>query len=334
MLPIVTSVLVLLEEEFRRRNLMKEYRRFTLCTLLGVAYAASIGGISTIIGTPTNAVLTGFLRERYQLELSFGRWMLVGFPLAVTLLLAAYLIITRLLFPMGAIARIDASDLIRRKIHDLGRVSFQQYAVSLVFATTAAAWIARPFLASSFGLSALSDTGIGLTGVLILFLIPNGRGGNGTLLTWEGLLKLPWGILLLIGGGMALAKALEVSGLVKLIGAFVAGGTSSYIFLLIMLTSITLVLKQFVGNVALATITLPMVFGIADATGIDPLLLGAPITFAASFAFMLPMSTPPNAIVFTTQHVRMREMMVAGALLVLTGLIVLISIHKAYAFMK
>ena len=333
-LPIATSVLTLLEADFLEAGLQTEFRKFSTSLLLGLAYCASIGGIATTIGTPTNAVLLGYLRELYHIDVSFTGWFVVGFPLAVLMLIATYLILVKLLFRVDVSSLPNASEIIDDKITALGPVTFQEYAVSSLFILTAAGWILRPVLIDRLGLGFLNDTIIGMAGALLLFSIPDPSSKTGLLFDWTSMSKLPWGILFVIGGGLALAKTLESSGIIKIIGEAVAStGTRNTWYLVIALTGVVLLLKLFIANTALATIALPMAFGIADSTGIHPILLGAPVTFAASFAFILPMSTPPNAIVLTTGQVRVKDMMLAGSLLAIIGFLLLIAAAEAYAWM-
>lgn len=334
MLPIATSVLLLMEEEFLKEGLAGDFKNFAVSVLLSVAFCASIGGMATIIGTPTNAVLVTFFKQFYQTDISFAGWFLVGFPVAVVMLIAAYLVIVKLLFRVKVRSLPGTQAMLAKKIAELGPVSFQEYAVSTVFILTAVGWILRTPFIEWFGFNFLNDTTIGLSGSLLLFMIPDKSSRTGFLFDWESMSKLSWGILFLIGGGLALAKALENSGIIRIIGAFIAStGISSPFVLVVILISITLVLKQFIGNTALATIMLPMAFGIANSTGINPILLGAPVTLACSCAYMLPMSTPPNAIVFTTGQVTMKDMTRSGILLVLISFAVLISAYGIYHWM-
>jgi sodium-dependent dicarboxylate transporter 2/3/5 len=334
MLPIAQSVLHLLEDDFRRSGQERQFRPFAVSLLLGLAYSASIGGIATTIGTPTNGVLLGFLRDSYKTGISFTGWFVVGFPLAVLMLTATYLILVRLLFPVRGHALPDASAIIRDKLRALGPIRYSEYAVSGLFLLTAIGWVFRAFFVKWLGADFLNDTIIGMSGALLLFLTPDPTSKTGFLFDWSNMNKLPWGILFMIGGGLALAKTLESSGIIGLIGDTVASsGTHDYSGLLVALVGITLLLKIIIANTPLATAALPMVFGIATATGIDPILLGAPVTFAASFAFVLPMSTPPNAIVLATSQVTIRDMIKAGLLLALVGFLLLIAFGGAYKWM-
>ncbi len=334
MLPIAQSVLSLLEADFRRAGQERQFRPFAVSLLLGLAYAASIGGIATTIGTPTNGVLLGFLRDSYKIDISFMGWFVVGFPLAVLMLTAAYFILVKLLFRVETGLLPDGSAIIQDKLTALGPVRFSEYAVGALFLLTATGWIFRTLLVSWLGLDFLNDTIIGMTGALLLFITPDPSSKTGLLFDWSSMSKLPWGILFMIGGGLALAKTLESSGIIRLIGDTVASsGSHSYIGLLTALVGITLLLKIIIANTPLATAALPMVFGIAAATGINPILLGIPVTFAASFAFVLPMSTPPNAIVLATNQVTIRDMAKAGLLLAVIGFLLLVAFGGAYKWM-
>ncbi len=334
MLPIAQSVLSLLEADFRQAGQSEQFSPFAVSLLLGLAYSASIGGIATTIGTPTNGVLLGFLRDSYHTDISFMGWFVVGFPLAVLMLIAAYFILVRWLFPVkSSMILPNASVIIHEKLTALGPMRYGEYAVSTLFLLTATGWIFRSVLVSWFGLSFLNDTIIGMTGALCLFILPDPASKQGFLFDWTGMSKLPWGILFMIGGGLALAKTLESSGVIRLIGeAVAASGTHDYRVLLVLLVGITLVLKIIIANTPLATAALPMVFGIAAATGINPILLAAPVTFAASFAFVLPMSTPPNAIVLTTGQVTVQDMGKAGLLLAVVGFLLLVAFSEAYSW--
>jgi len=334
MLPIATSVLSLMEGEFLAKGLIDDFRNFAVSVLLSVAFCANIGGMATVIGTPTNAVLVTFYKQFYKIDLSFTGWFLVGFPIALILLAAAYFIIVKLLFRVNVKSLPGTQGMLDKKITELGPVSFQQYAISVVFIITALGWILRTPFIEWFGFNFLNDTIIGLGGALLLFMIPDRSSKTGLLFDWESMSKLSWGILFLIGGGLALAKALENSGIIKYIGQYIgSSGVDSPFVLVVLLISITLLLKQFIGNTALATIMLPMAFGIANSTGINPILLGAPVTLASSCAFLLPMSTPPNAIVFTTGNVTMKDMMRSGILLVVVSFAVLVAGYELYQLM-
>jgi len=250
------------------------------------------------------------------------------------MLFSAYFIMVKWLFRSEITSLPDASLIISEKISSLGKISFQEYGVITVFALTALGWIFRTLISDWFKIPFLNDTIIGIGGSLLLFIIPDVKSKTGFLFDWESMTKLSWGILLLIGGGLTLAKAMETSGVVKLVGNLIAAsGIHTYFVVLLMLVTVILILKQFIGNTALASIALPMVAGVAQSTGITAILLAAPVTFACSFAFTLPMSTPPNAIVFTTSLVKIKDMLKAGFLLVFVGLLLLLLASWVYGYM-
>lgn len=183
-------------------------------------------------------------------------------------------------------------------------------------------------------LAFLNDTIIGVSGAIILFIVPYPESKDQYIFVWKDMQKLPWGILFMIGGGLALAKTLESSGIVQLIANSVKNsGINNGLIVLILIVGITLSLKTVIANTALATILIPMVIGIANASDIDPIMLGAPTIFAASFAFILPMSTPPNAIVLTLGHIHVKDMMKAGIAISLIGYLLLISLNGFYRVM-
>jgi sodium-dependent dicarboxylate transporter 2/3/5 len=334
MLPIATSVLFLMEDEFLKQGLEADFKKFSISVLLGVAYSASIGGMTTIIGTPTNSVLITFYKQFYHTDISFAGWFIIGFPIAVVLQIAAYLIIVRLLFRVKVRSLPGTLEMLNKKIADMQVMSLQEKTISLVFIFTAIGWILRTPLIDWFGMNFLNDTLIGLSGALLLFIIPDPSGKTGKLLGWDVMSKLSWGILFLIGGGLALAKALENSGIIKMIGSAIAStGITSGLLIVVILVALTLSFKQFIGNTALATIMLPLAFGIAGALKLNPILVGMPVTMACSCAYMLPMSTPPNAIVFTTGQVSIKDMMRAGIVLLVVAAILLIAVYKTYTWM-
>ncbi|POY38975.1 anion transporter [Solitalea longa] len=332
MFPVATSVLFLLEEEFVQLKLEHEFKNFAISLLLGLAFSATVGGISTIIGTPVNIVFTGYLKQSYNIDMTFMEWFVIGFPLAVLLLISAYFVIVKLLFRVKIKSLPGANRIIEEKIGDLGPTSYQEYAVVTAFVLTALGWIIRTPVATFFKIDFLNDTSIGMIGALLLFIIPDKSAKKGFLFDWESMDKFPWGILMMIGGGLALAKAFEVSGVIKLIGETISSsGVGNYLVLIIVLVGIMVILKLFVTtNTALATIAIPMVFGIANAIHIPPLLLGFPVAIAISYAFILPMSTPPNAIVFTTGQVKIKDMVVAGLIMTTIGFVLLIATFSIY----
>lgn len=309
MLPIALSVIRLLTANADKND--QGVHRFALCMMLGIAYAANIGGTATLIGTPPNVVLAGFMRVNYNHEISFAAWMGMVLPFALTLLLLSYWFMVKVLYPnrLGHFA--GAKKIIRQSLLELGPATVGERRTLLIFLLTASAWVFKTQLNQILPFQ-ISDTEIALLAALALFIVPVSLKTHETLLTWEDTQRLPWGILLLFGGGLSLAGALKSTGVIDLIGAHFTDSTTTGFAVLLGLTAISLFLTEIMSNVALVTVMLPVVAGIATAMGIDPLIFCIPVTLAASCAFMLPMATPPNAIVFASQHLKVAEMVRAG----------------------
>lgn len=322
MLPIASSVTALLARDL---NMAQDdrFRKFSTGLMLAIAYAASIGGMATIIGTPPNVVMVGHVRRVYGMEVNFADWMLIGVPVMILVLAACYFVITRILFRNG-LDHIEGSDLvIRNKLKELGPFSATEKKVTLIFALTCFFWIFRQWLNQLAGGNFLDDTSIAIGGAILMFLMPSDKHGSSFLLNWDDMKNMQWGILLLFGGGMALAEGMEKSGLVEKIGMVFSENKISGIMLIFSLTFISMALTELMSNVALVTIFVPVVFGIAEGADINPIFLAMPVTFAASCAFMMPISTPPNAILFASSYIRMKDMVKTGLVLNLFALAII-----------
>ncbi len=315
MLPIAMSVIGLLKAE-QEGHEAKSFRRFALSLLLGIAYAANIGGAMTIIGTPPNVVSIAYVRDLLDIDLTFAGWLIIGFPVGSLLIAATYFLMTRFIYPSG-LKNFEASEkLIHDKINALGKISREEIAVAVVFAITALCWIMRQPLNNLIGTNVLNDTIIAMAGGISMFILPVNIKKGEYLVDWESTKKLPWGILILFGGGICLARGLESSGLVQFIGELIAGQREINVWLLVLIfTTITLLMTEIMSNVALIVIFIPVVIAICQGFGYDPLLSVIPATLSASYAFMMPVSTPPNAIVFSSGYIKIREMMVIGVFL-------------------
>ena len=311
MLPIAVSVIELLTRNNGESN-EKGIRNFALAMMLGIAYCASIGGMATIIGTPPNVVLKGFVRDQYNYEIGFGQWMLAGFPFAALLLGITWFMLVKVLYPNKLGNFEGGKELIRQEFAQLGAMSKGEVGALVVFAGTALLWMFGGLINKVIPGLKLSDEGIALIGATALFLYPLDFGKGKFILDWRDTQHLPWGILLLFGGGLSLADALAKTGIIDLIGNQFAGLESAGFLLILGLTAVSLYLTEVMSNVALVTIFLPVVGGVAVGAGIDPILVLMPVTLAASCAFMLPMSTPPNAIVFASGHIKIAQMVRAG----------------------
>jgi sodium-dependent dicarboxylate transporter 2/3/5 len=291
-----------------------EHRRFGTALMLGIAYASSIGGMGTLIGTPPNAILAGFMLESFGVTIGFAEWMLLGVPLVLVGLPLCYLLLTRVAFPIRARELPGGRELLDREARALGPMSRAERRVAVVFALTALTWMTRPILVENIGwLSGLSDAGIAIGAALVLFVLPSGEPGGRRLLDWKQARETPWGVLILVGGGLSLAAAVEVTGLSAWLGTGV-GGLKHWPLPLLMLAIVTVVilLTELTSNAATAATFLPVLGGVALGLGRDPLLLAVPAALAASGAFMLPVATPPNAIVYSTGAVDIEDMVRAG----------------------
>jgi len=289
--------------------------KFTICLLLGIAYAASIGGLGTLIGTPPNAMMAAFMTEIYDINIGFAKWMSFGIPIICLLLPIAWLLLTRLLFTFDLPHNNSTIKTVVDELESMGPISTPEKRTAIVFSLIALAWVIRPVLQQLPGLSELSDTTIAIGGAISLFIIPSGDKlkKNTMLLNWTTAANIPWGVLLLFGGGLSLAAMISSSGLAIWLGGVLSVLTNFHIFILI-LSIVTLVvfLTELTSNTATTATLLPVLGGIATAAYIEPMLLIAPMALAASCAFMLPVATAPNAIVFGSGKVSIPQMAKAG----------------------
>lgn len=322
MLPVALSVIDLIHNGNNAKD--KKRERFALGLMLCIAYSANIGGTMTLIGTPPNIVMAGYLKEILNYDIEFIQWLGIGLTVGLTLLMLTYFLLTRFLFPNNMKHVSGSEKLISDQISKLGSISNSEWKVITVFTLTALGWIFKSQINNLIGSNLLTDSGTAMTGGVLMFIIPQELKKGKFILAWEDMKKLPWGILILFGGGMCLARALEEVGLIQQVGDMVMSMDRVHIFLLILsVTVIVLFLTELMSNVALVTIFIPVAIGIANGLSIDPLMLVIPATLASSCAFMMPISTPPNAVVFASGHIRMREMMKTGWILnILASLVI------------
>lgn len=327
MLPIAISVIELLKnarnEEVRNSN-EKQEKNFALGLMLCIGYMASIGGMATVIGTPPNTVFAGFAKQFYNNDMEFGKWMLIGLPVAILLGTSCYLLIVHVLYP-NHLKQVHGSNLlIQQRLISLGKISTAEKRVLIVFVLTATGWILQLPINQLLGKEILNDTNVAMCGGLLMFLVPLNFSKYEFLLNWDDTRRLPWSILLLFGGGICLAKGMESSGIIKMIGESISSANSlSKWVLLLGLITLTVAITEIMSNVALVTIFIPVVFALAEGFNMNPILLGLPVTFAASSSYMFPISTPPNAIVFASGHIKMKEMIKAGFILNLASILII-----------
>ncbi len=299
----------------------KVVRNFGVALMLAIAYSASIGGVGTLIGTPPNALLASFLQNTYNIEITFFNWMLLGIPVVVIMLPATWLILTRLLFPSHQIAIEDPGSVVERELAALGIMTRGEKLVGIVFLCAALGWIFRSLLVDLTGLP-LNDTIIALLAALVLFAVPISRSKGEFALDWEAARNVPWGVLLLFGGGLALASGFKSTGLAEWIGNSVAGVDISTIALVLLVTVAIVYLTEITSNTASTATFLPILAAVAVGLGLDARVLTIPVALAASMAFMMPVATPPNAIVFSYEKMELRDMVRAGFLLNLLAIAV------------
>ncbi|MGE0467036.1 MAG: DASS family sodium-coupled anion symporter [Steroidobacteraceae bacterium] len=311
MLPVAMSVAVIVAPDAGNGD--RDSRNFARAIILCVAYAATIGGLGTLVGTATNALVVGFMQQNYGETISFAKWLVFGIPTVLLLMPVAWLVLVKIAFPFRLGAQATARDRLREARAALGPMSTAERRVSTVFVLTATAWITGPLLRKLPGLAEFSDTTIALLAGLVLFVIPSGSREGGALVEGTDLRKLPWEVLLLFGGGLALAEAIQGSGLSEFMGVALAQiGTWPLIALIAAMVTLLVIWTELNSNVATAATFMPILAAIAATSDYPVLQLVAPAAIAASCGFMLPVGTPPNAIVFGTGRLTMQDMIRAG----------------------
>jgi solute carrier family 13 (sodium-dependent dicarboxylate transporter), member 2/3/5 len=298
-------------------------RRFGIALLLGVAYSASIGGVGTLIGTPPNTLLAGFLNDTYGIRIDFSTWMLMGIPLVVVMLPLTWLLLCRVIFPVKDIDLGGAAGLIDEELQQMGTMSRGERIVLTVFLCTALLWIFRQPLVGLTGLT-ITDTSIALLAAIVLFALPASVQEGRFTVDWDAARKVPWGVLLLFGGGLALAGAFKSTGLAAAIGEAVAGLSAVDISLIVLVTIAAIIfLTELTSNTATTATFLPILGAVAVGLGQNPMVLAVPVALAASMAFMMPVATPPNAIVFSYEGLHISDMMRAGLWLNLLAIVLI-----------
>jgi sodium-dependent dicarboxylate transporter 2/3/5 len=332
MFPIALSVIHVIKEGGGEGN----QKHFNLSLMLSIAYASNFGGISTIVGTPPNVAFVGYFEKTYKTNIEFLNWMVLCTPIALLLMFSLYLVLTRVLFRNHIRSNEAAKKFINEEYSKLGRISTPEIRVLIIFIITASLWIFKDPLNNLLPVK-LDDSMIALVGAVALFVFPAGKLNHpdnlnetdehdfhGSLLEWADTKKMAWGILLLFGGGLALAAGLDKEGLIKNLGdwlsQFAAGGG---IMLLLMVTIISLFISEVMSNIAQVIVFSPVVCSLADSVHMNPLILGLAMTLAASCASMMPMGTPPNAIAFASGHIKIKEMMKAGFVMNIVSIILI-----------
>lgn len=334
MFPIALSVIHVMKENHKGEG---NIAYFSLALMLAIAYAANIGGIATIIGTPPNVAYVNYIDKKYHYTAGFMNWMAICTPLSVLLLFSLYWVMVKWLFPNRIKSDIATRELIRTELNKLGPLSQAESRVLIIFSATAFLWIFRELINKVQTAIKLDDTIIAVMCAVALFICPSGKklkpdtgpdveeeGSNvSAILQWKDTSKMAWGILLLFGGGISLANALEKAGLIGQLGQWLAQFAGNGFMLVFIVTLVSLFISEIMSNVAQVIVFAPVVSSLAEALHMNPLLLGIPMTLAASCAGMLPMGTPPNAIVFASGHIKLPQMAKAGFVMNIVAVILI-----------
>ncbi|MGS2723466.1 SLC13 family permease [Porticoccus sp. GXU_MW_L64] len=320
MIPIALSMAAVLAGGDKKQD------NFTICLILGIAYSASIGGLGTLVGTPPNAMVAAYMSETYNVEIGFLQWMLLGVPVVLVLVPLAWWLLTRVAFTFQVQPNDNVGNVVRDELAAMGKLSVPEKRTAMVFLCVALAWVIRPLLQKLPGLGGLSDVIIAVTGAIALFMVPSGcvHEKDSRLLDWNTAAQIPWGVLLLFGGGLSLANMVSDSGLAQWLGDALAALTTFHMLILVFaLVTLVIFLTELTSNTATTATLLPVMGSIAAVAGLDPMLLAAPMALAASCAFMLPVATAPNAIVFATDRVTIPQMARAGVWINIAGIVVI-----------
>ena len=320
MLPIGLAIIKQLEDN--PDTVEDENKTFGKALMLAIAYSASIGGVATLIGTPPNLVLAGVVFDTYGYEITFMQWFAFGLPISIILIFICWKYLTKYAFQFKQKSFPGGKQEIQRLLSNLGKISYEEKVVAFVFALTAFCWITRSFLLQKI-LPGLDDTIIAIFFAIVLFLIPSKKKGE-QLINWEEAVKMPWGIILLFGGGMALAKGFEVSGLAVWIGSQMTtlAGLPIIVLILVLIAAVNF-LTEITSNLATTAMLLPVLAPMALTIDLHPFVLMVGAAVAASCAFMLPVATPPNAVVFGSGYLRIPDMVSKGFFMNIISIIIL-----------
>ncbi len=321
MMPIALSLAAILPAAGPEDDGDRTGQAFGTALMLGTAYAASIGGLATLVGSPPNALLAAYMMQAHGVPVGFAQWLAVGLPVAAAMLPLAWLLLARLLYRLPAAGIAGGSAPIRQQLQALGPVTAAEWRVAAVFGAVALLWIARPVLPAGWPAGTLTDPGIAIAGAVLLFALPAGGGRRTALLDWQTARAAPWEILILFGGGLSLAEAVDATGLAGWIGRGLALLEAwPALALVAAVAALVILLTELTSNTATTAAFLPVLGAVAGQAGLAPVELAVPAALAATCAFMLPVATPPNAIVYGSGRVSIPQMMRAGLLLNLAGI--------------
>ena len=322
MLPIAMSVIGLLVND--ADGFTKRDRNFALSVMLGIAFSANAGGVATVIGTPPNSVMIGLLENEFNIEISFLKWMVIGVPFSALMIWISYLVLVKWMYPNKQLKFAASKNIINDELKKLGPMSGKEKMVLAIFGVTVFLWIFRTVINGLLPDLKLNDTIISIMAAIAMFSIPYNLKKGDFIINWKDTQKLAWGILILFGGGLALAKGMSVSGIVDMVSGAIAESQISVLFTAILLITLMLFMTELMSNVALIAVLAPVVAGIAIGLDLPILYLLIPVTIASSCAFMLPMATPPNAIVFASGYIKVSEMARVGVFLNVIAIVILV----------
>ncbi|MGM0457937.1 MAG: SLC13 family permease [Bacteroidota bacterium] len=311
MLPIAMSVILLTKTKEHSLEDQKQYTNFGLTLMLAIAFSSSVGGLGTIIGTPTNALMIAFVNDAYGIEINFAEWMMIGVPVVILGLPVIFYTLANLIYPVHIDKLPGGRAYILDEMKRLGRISKPEVMVAVIFTLVAVLWMIRPLIEDY--IPGLSDAGIAIFGALLLFLAPVDLKNATFLMRWKDAEKLPWGVLILFGGGLSLAGAIQRTGLAEWVGGYFGILAGWHVILIIFIVALVIItFTELASNSATAAAFLPVIGSVAISIGQDPLLLAVPVALVASCAFMLPVATPPNAIVYGSGVMTIPQMAKAG----------------------
>ena len=322
LLPICLAICVNIKEALPGLS-NKQIKNFEIALFLGIAYASSIGGMSSLIGTAPNIVFAGFMQENFNIDISFLDWMKIALPIGLIMLVASFIILTKIIYPSTFEINAATKNKIKKSLEELGKISRDEKKVFIIFLIAASLWIGRPYLKYHEMLLGLTDAGIAILAAVILFILPSDN-KKSNLLEWDETKKLPWGLLLLFGGGLSLASSISSSGLGQWLGTSFSLLVELKPWLIILLiTTFIVFLTELTSNTATTSTFLPIATSIAVAISVAPISIAIPLVMASSLAFMLPVATPPNAIVYGSGKITIANMIKAGFILNLIGILII-----------
>lgn len=329
LLPICLALGLNFKESLRDVS-KEDLQNFNKSLLLGIAYASSMGGMSSLIGTAPNIVFAGYMLENYSIDISFIDWMKIALPIGLLMLFVGFFVLTKFVYPSSFNLNKNGRKKIKENLDALGSITKNETKVLTVFFITAILWLSRSYITKIDIFSGLTDAGIAIIAAISLFIIPS-HNKKTDLLLWEETKNLPWGLLILFGGGLSLAKAINTSGLGQWMGDSIILAINYEPWVLVLLiVCFIVILTELTSNTATTSTFLPIVTSIAVAAALPPESLAIPLVLAASFAFMLPVATPPNAIVYASGILTIKDMIKAGIMMNLLGVVVITLAYTIY----